>query len=290
MNKRPARNLWMALSLTSLMLAMLGASFAAIPLYRVFCAATGYGGTPQIGPEVSSGISTAGITVRFNADVDSGLPWKFAPEQDKMTLKLGEQQVAFYTASNGTRRRRSPASRSTMSPPTRWANTSTKPPASASTSRPWRPARRCTVPGPASWVDPAIAADPSTADVHVIHPVPTRSTSHPVADAAKTGALANAGPHVGSYTRPGRHSMSRSRRKTRGFARLGPLRGPSPQRASPPSPHPLSKPCGWSPEAPPLVGGPGAEAPWPLPLDFTLERTRDFAMMRLPCRERSPRL
>ena len=60
---------------------MVGLSFAAIPLYRVFCAVTGYGGTPQIGPAAAPGAATRTVTVRFNADTNPGLPWQFAPAQ-----------------------------------------------------------------------------------------------------------------------------------------------------------------------------------------------------------------
>ena len=58
-----------------------GMSFAAIPLYRVFCAVTGYGGTPQIGACRGTGRRPAStITVRFNANTHPGLPWDFAPD------------------------------------------------------------------------------------------------------------------------------------------------------------------------------------------------------------------
>src|SRR4051794_35069292 len=79
---------------------MLGLSFAAIPLYRMFCAATGYGGTPKIGVAAAPGGSGQIIHVRFNADTNPGLPWKFAPDQNEIALNLGEEQVAFYNARN----------------------------------------------------------------------------------------------------------------------------------------------------------------------------------------------
>ena len=192
MNKS-GRNLWMAASLVSVTLAMLGASFAAIPLYRVFCAVTGYGGTPQIGPEVPHGIAAGKITVRFNADVNPGLPWKFAPEQDKVTLKLGEQQVAFYTARNEAATPVTGIALYNVTPDKvgkyfhRTAcfcfNQQTLPPGQQMEF----PVR--------FWVDPAIATDPNTADVNVI--TLSYTFYRTLADAAKIGALAKAGPHVG---------------------------------------------------------------------------------------------
>ncbi|MEA2742348.1 MAG: cytochrome c oxidase assembly protein subunit 11, partial [Acetobacteraceae bacterium] len=83
---------------------MVGMSFAAIPLYRLFCAATGYGGTPRIGLAAAPGSNGEVIRVRFNADTNPALPWQFAPDQLEVSLKLGEEQVAFYHATNQSNR------------------------------------------------------------------------------------------------------------------------------------------------------------------------------------------
>ncbi len=64
---------------TAVALGMAGLSFAAIPLYRMFCSATGYGGTPKIGIAAAPGGNGQTIRVRFNADVNPALPWTFAP-------------------------------------------------------------------------------------------------------------------------------------------------------------------------------------------------------------------
>ena len=73
------RNTILASAVVAAMVGMVGMSFAAIPLYRLFCAATGYGGTPSIGPLAAPGSSGQTIRVRFNADTNPGLPWLFAP-------------------------------------------------------------------------------------------------------------------------------------------------------------------------------------------------------------------
>ena len=77
-------------------------SFAAVPLYRLFCAATGYGGTPNIGATAAPGSTGQIIRVRFNADTNPGLPATFAPDQREIALNLGAEQVAFYHAANLT--------------------------------------------------------------------------------------------------------------------------------------------------------------------------------------------
>src|SRR5437879_3488205 len=96
----PNRNVLFAVGLTGVIGVMAGLSFAAVPLYRLFCAATGYGGTPQIGPEASRGATSRVITVRFNADVNGGLPWEFSPVVPEVTVHLGQEQLAFYAARN----------------------------------------------------------------------------------------------------------------------------------------------------------------------------------------------
>ncbi len=78
---------------------MVGLSFAAVPLYRMFCAYTGYRrhAADRRRRECQAS-SAATITVRFNADTNPNLPWSFAPAQRQVTLPLGDEQVAFYTA------------------------------------------------------------------------------------------------------------------------------------------------------------------------------------------------
>ena len=75
---------------------------ASVPLYRMFCAATGIGGTTSASdyaPDASM-ISDREITVLFNADVNNGLPWYFKPVQRKVKVKIGEEALIFYKAVN----------------------------------------------------------------------------------------------------------------------------------------------------------------------------------------------
>jgi cytochrome c oxidase assembly protein subunit 11 len=197
MNRRPG-NLWMGAMLASMICAMLGASFAAIPLYRVFCAVTGYGGTPQVGLAASPGIAAAAITVHFNADVNPGLPWQFAAEQSNLTLKLGEQQVAFYTARNDARTPVTGIALYNVTPD-KVGRYFHKTACFCFNQQTLAPGQQMEFPV-SFWVDPAIANDPSTADVHVI--TLSYTFFRTLDDAAKTGALAKAGPHIGPYAGP----------------------------------------------------------------------------------------
>ena len=93
-------NRTIGIALAAVIFAMIGVSFAAIPLYRVFCSVTGYAGTPQIGPQAAPGATRQIMTVRFNANVNPNLPWDFAPQQDAVRVPLGQDQLAYYTATN----------------------------------------------------------------------------------------------------------------------------------------------------------------------------------------------
>lgn len=79
---------------------MLGASFAAVPLYRLFCAATGYGGTTQTADRAPKARGARKIAVRFDANVAPGLDWRFAPETTEIQVLPGETVTVFFQAEN----------------------------------------------------------------------------------------------------------------------------------------------------------------------------------------------
>jgi cytochrome c oxidase assembly protein subunit 11 len=84
---------------------MLGMGFAAVPLYRIFCQVTGFGGTTQRASAAEAGavtISDKTISVRFDGNVASDMPWKFGPSQVTQEMKIGQRRLAFYTAENVT--------------------------------------------------------------------------------------------------------------------------------------------------------------------------------------------
>lgn len=80
---------------------MVGLSFAAVPLYRVICQRTGIDGTPRTENVArSSGVVDKLVTVQFDANVNPALPWRFAPEQRQVTVKLGQETMIYYRARN----------------------------------------------------------------------------------------------------------------------------------------------------------------------------------------------
>lgn len=89
-----------ALALAAIVAGMVGLSFAAVPLYRIFCQVTGFGGTTQVASAAPSEILDRRVTVRFNADIAPGLPWSFVPVQRDITLNIGENGLAYYRARN----------------------------------------------------------------------------------------------------------------------------------------------------------------------------------------------
>lgn len=72
---------------------------ASVPLYRMFCQATGLNGTTQRG-DAAPGASGGEIRVDFDANTNARLPWRFAPEQPSQTVQIGARTMAFFTASN----------------------------------------------------------------------------------------------------------------------------------------------------------------------------------------------
>jgi cytochrome c oxidase assembly protein subunit 11 len=97
------RNLRVGLYALAFALVMLGMGFAAVPLYRIFCQVTGFGGTTQRASAGEAGaiqISDQTISVRFDSNIAPDLPWSFAPSQVTQEMKIGERRLAFYTSEN----------------------------------------------------------------------------------------------------------------------------------------------------------------------------------------------
>jgi cytochrome c oxidase assembly protein subunit 11 len=81
---------------------MLGASFAAVPIYRIFCAATGYGGTTQTAERSPDARGLRRIAVHFDANVAPGLNWRLTPEIADIVVTPGETKTIFFRAENLT--------------------------------------------------------------------------------------------------------------------------------------------------------------------------------------------
>ena len=69
---------------------MVGAAYAAVPLYNWFCRTTGFGGTTQVSEKAPDHVLGRTITIRFDSNVAPGLPWKFEPEQNEIKVRIGE--------------------------------------------------------------------------------------------------------------------------------------------------------------------------------------------------------
>ncbi len=79
---------------------MIGMAYAAVPLYKMFCQATGYGGTTQrVEKQYAGPVLDRDITVRFDANTN-GIPWQFQPVARSVTMKIGETTQAHYSATN----------------------------------------------------------------------------------------------------------------------------------------------------------------------------------------------
>lgn len=110
------RNQRTALIMVLVALAMLGAGFAAVPLYRLFCQVTGYAGTTQrataeqaesaaqLARRLAGSAGAPTISIRFDSQVDPGMPWTFKPMQTTRTVQIGERDMALFLAQNNSDR------------------------------------------------------------------------------------------------------------------------------------------------------------------------------------------
>ena len=97
-NSRRARRI--AVGCVAFSLGMLGAAYASVPLYELFCQVTGYGGTTQRSEANASAVSDREIIVRFDSNASPGVPWTFQPTERQVTVKLGETRQTAYRVRN----------------------------------------------------------------------------------------------------------------------------------------------------------------------------------------------
>ena len=98
--KRLRRDALIAAGCGVLVASMVGASFAAIPLYKIFCRVTGFAGTTQVARIAPKHELGRELTIRFDSNVAPGLPWKFEPEQNEIKLHIGEVATVHYKVIN----------------------------------------------------------------------------------------------------------------------------------------------------------------------------------------------
>ena len=102
--RRRRRDLIVASACGAFVAVMVGMAYAAVPLYTWFCRTTGFGGTTQVASVAPAGMLDRKVTVRFDANVGPGLPWRFAPEVNSIDLHIGEVATVYYTITNLTAR------------------------------------------------------------------------------------------------------------------------------------------------------------------------------------------
>ena len=103
MTTRPDRaksDIRIAVICASIAVGMIGVAYASVPLYRLFCQVTGFAGTTQRVATPSSEVLDRKITVRFDSNVAPGLAWEFAPVLTTTEVRIGENALAFYRATN----------------------------------------------------------------------------------------------------------------------------------------------------------------------------------------------
>ena len=124
MNPTPAqtkarrRDFIVAAACGAFVAAMVGAAYAAVPLYSWFCRTTGFGGTPIVAEAAPVKVLDRKVTVRFDANVASGLPWKFEPEQTAIDVRIGQVVTIYYRAVNNSARETVGQAGYNVSPPT----------------------------------------------------------------------------------------------------------------------------------------------------------------------------
>jgi cytochrome c oxidase assembly protein subunit 11 len=96
----PRPNQRVAIAVAAVAMLMVGLSFAAVPLYALFCKATGYAGTPRVARGNAGRLGKRSLLVRFDANVAPGLAWTFQPETDALSVRTGETVTVYFKATN----------------------------------------------------------------------------------------------------------------------------------------------------------------------------------------------
>ena len=118
-DKRPLRRDMLVASACGAVVAlMVGASYAAVPLYDWFCRTTGFGGTTQVAENAPGYVLERTLRIRFDSNVTPGLPWRFVPERNEITVRIGEVATVNYKVINQAARDVTAMASYNVSPPT----------------------------------------------------------------------------------------------------------------------------------------------------------------------------
>ena len=187
---RHRRDLVIAAACGAFVAVMVGAAYAAVPFYTWFCRTTGFGGTPQVASVAPAGMLDRKITVRFDANVGPGLPWRFTPEVNSVDLHIGEVATVYYDVVNTSARTTAGQAAYNVSPPTVGAYF-TKINCFCFTEQRLGPGEKRQM-AVVFYVDPALVKDSDQDDLNTITLsytfYPLREPERPAADAALGGA------------------------------------------------------------------------------------------------------
>ncbi|WAJ29118.1 cytochrome c oxidase assembly protein [Antarcticirhabdus aurantiaca] len=111
------RDVTVAVACAAFALGMVGVSYAAVPLYELFCQVTGYGGTTQRAEANTTTLSDRSVTVRFDSNASPGVPWTFRPVEREVRVKLGETRQIAYRVRNDSDRTVTASATFNVSPP-----------------------------------------------------------------------------------------------------------------------------------------------------------------------------
>lgn len=184
-NDMARRNRRAAIIALSFALGMLGLGYAAVPLYRIFCEATGFGGTTmKVSEATASAIAVTDkqITVRFDSNVSSALPWRFKPENPTEKITIGARDMAAFTAENLSSRPVTGTATFNVTP-VQAGRYFAKVQCFCFTEQTLQPGEKVRMPV-IYYVDPAILTDPDTKDIEEI----TLSYTFYPLDQAKKGS------------------------------------------------------------------------------------------------------
>lgn len=150
-----------------IVVAMVGLAYASVPLYRMFCQVTGFGGTTQmrIGAEAPGAVGRL-ISVRFDANVSPALGWEFKPVDTHRRVAIGARNIALYTARNLTNRPLVGTATFNVTP-TQAGQYFTKVQCFCFTEQRLEPGQEVRMPV-VYYVDPAILDDPNARDISEI--------------------------------------------------------------------------------------------------------------------------
>ena len=146
----------------------LALGFASVPLYRMFCQATGWNGTVQERLNAVAPGAVAGrfVNVRFDANVSPSLPWSFAPDQNVTHVAVGARQMVFFTAVNNSDHAITGSAAFNVTPP-QAGQYFVKIQCFCFTEQTLRPHERVRMPV-VFYVDPGFAKDPDASDINEI--------------------------------------------------------------------------------------------------------------------------